>query len=53
MSIVLASVWLSITVRASLISDIDSNASVNAGTDTESDNETLVLILGDIDCYWH
>ena len=53
MSIVLASVWLSITVRASLITDNDSNAGVNAGTDTESDSETLALILGDIDCYWH
>ena len=34
-----------------MITDDDSNAGVSAGTDTESDNETLALILDDIDSY--
>ena len=34
-----------------MITDDDSNAGVNAGTDTESDNETLALILDNIACY--
>ena len=34
-----------------MITDDDSNADVNVGTDTESDNETLALILDDIDSY--
>ena len=52
MNIVLASLWLSITIRASVITDDDSNAGVNAGADIESDNETLALIRDDSDCYW-